>query len=776
MGQFFSQVFTLLTSETGSLAFHLVLAFSVLGAFQITISHSKGEFNPVSRRLALGLAGLLVLQLLLFLVSALGWQGLVNSDKLLPPLDRATILLSTILIVWMWISLQPTRLADTIMLVLMLLVATASVLACVWWINQPAGQDFNFSTLDVIAQGTQILLLVAGGLLLLVTRPPGWSTGLTMLGLMLLGPVLHFLFHQVEGDYSGAVRLSLMAAFPFLLYLPQHIPVSEPEQEASAESEARLGSSGEERDLAVDTPFLQLLGQMVLENDPDSAARTVVASMADFANSDICLLAKIKEDEAVAVVTCGFDRIKGAYLEKIALPIQDIPVFASSYRLGRVRKLKLSGNSPEIAHLTRALDLQETGNVLFMPVLSPNGQPLSGLIFLNPYSETDWTTGEQSTLHLYARALVYLLQRSEERLAATEEIGQAQTMLRLVQEQAQINSFERQKLLDQLLVIQQESSKAGPLSWSVGNGETADLFGEPPGVHFQPSLEEGKPVAQLEGDLRMALQEIIRLRADLAEIESQAALEPVGTPTRLPSLASNHEMIGSIAQDIQESAGSIAENQRLLSAEAVHLEASQRKYLERIGIAASRLSHLAGELVLQSGLQTEAGSASLEELDLLDVVDQVLQAANPRLEAGKIDLQREFPTEPLLVHSSKSILQSVFADLLQNAISASGEQGRIIIRLKLERAEGKQDYVLAQISDSGAGLDDQEQARVFSPPASIIEAQPEEINFAAIRFKIESLQGKIWLDSEIGKGTVFSLLIPVSGGEFDEPPTKDVDT
>ena len=72
---FFSQVFTLLTSETGSLAFHLVLAFSILGALQITFSHSRGEFNPVSLRLALGLGGLLLLQLLLFVISGLGWQG-----------------------------------------------------------------------------------------------------------------------------------------------------------------------------------------------------------------------------------------------------------------------------------------------------------------------------------------------------------------------------------------------------------------------------------------------------------------------------------------------------------------------------------------------------------------------------------------------------------------------------------------------------------------------------------------------------------------------------
>jgi hypothetical protein len=54
------------------------------------------------------------------------------------------------------------------------------------------------------------------------------------------------------------------------------------------------------------------------------------------------------------------------------------------------------------------------------------------------------TSDEQSKLHQYARILVYLLQRTEERLSFTEEIGESQTMLRLVQEQAQLNDIERQ--------------------------------------------------------------------------------------------------------------------------------------------------------------------------------------------------------------------------------------------------------------------------------------------------------------------------------------------
>ncbi|OGO34387.1 MAG: hypothetical protein A2Z16_05295 [Chloroflexi bacterium RBG_16_54_18] len=772
---FFSQVFTLLTSETGSLAFHLVLAFSILGALQITFSHSRGEFNSVSLRLALGLGGLLILQMLLFVISGLGWQGLVDSGKLLPPLDRAVMLISTILIIWMWVSIKPTKLADVVMLVFLLLIATASVLGCIWWINQPEGLSFNYSALDLIAQVTQILFLLVGGFLLVLLRSAGWVTGICMLGIMLLGPIMHFAFQQIQGDYSGAVRLSLIAAYPFLLYLPQHIPALEIRKGESAYKEAPAAAASGEGGGSPDAHFLQSINQMILEIDPDQSARMVASFMVGLAGSDMCLLAKVIEEEQVVVITSGFDRVKRAYLEKMAIPIHKIPVFASSYRLGRMRKLKLTGSSPEMVYLTRAMNVQELGNVLLMPVLSQDGQPLAGLIFLNPYSEVDWTSDEQSKLHQYARILVYLLQRTEERLSFTEEIGESQTMLRLVQEQVQLNSIERQKLLDQLHVIQQETGMVLPIPTTLGENTTGGFTVEPRVSQTHALFDEPGRESKVEGDLRMALEEIIRLRADLAEVEGQLAAGTGNTSSVLPDL-SKSDTIGSIAEDIRDSASSIAENNRvLLEGTSDLLDASQRKYLERINNAASRLRHLAGELILQSGMLTSAAITSMEALDLISLLGNVLLEMTPIVEEKNILLERDFPPEPLIIHSSAVILESIFSDLLKNAIESAGGGGKVGLSLKLERADGKQDFTLAQISDSGEGIDAQEQLLLFSPlmtESQIQTAESEKVNFAEIKMRIESLNGKIWVDSEPGKGTTFSLLLPTSAETTIEAPDK----
>jgi signal transduction histidine kinase len=166
----------------------------------------------------------------------------------------------------------------------------------------------------------------------------------------------------------------------------------------------------------------------------------------------------------------------------------------------------------------------------------------------------------------------------------------------------------------------------------------------------------------------------------------------------------------------------------------------------------------------------------MEDLDLISLLGNVLVEITPLVEEKKILLEQDFPPEPLHIHSSAGILESVFSDLLKNAIESAGDEGKVGLRVKLERAEGKQDYTLAQISDSGEGIGAQELALLFSPlmgESQVQAAQAGGVNFAEIKVRVESLNGKIWADSEPGKGTTFSLLLPTSAESTIEAPDKE---
>ena len=78
----------------------------------------------------------MVPQVLLFVISGLGWQGIINLTVFLPPLDRAMTLIGLIWLIWLWAFPEPSRAADAATTLLTLFVATALALSLAAWGQQ----------------------------------------------------------------------------------------------------------------------------------------------------------------------------------------------------------------------------------------------------------------------------------------------------------------------------------------------------------------------------------------------------------------------------------------------------------------------------------------------------------------------------------------------------------------------------------------------------------------------------------------------------------------
>ena len=125
MGASLGQIFSVLTEPAGSLIYHLILVFSIAGALQSAFVHWRSSEFPQARRTLFGLGMLLAAQLGLFVLTALGSQGLINLTLVLPPLDRALTLFSLVWMIWLWAFPEPSRAADAATWLFTLLVAAA---------------------------------------------------------------------------------------------------------------------------------------------------------------------------------------------------------------------------------------------------------------------------------------------------------------------------------------------------------------------------------------------------------------------------------------------------------------------------------------------------------------------------------------------------------------------------------------------------------------------------------------------------------------------------
>ena len=150
MGAFLSQIVALLTVPPGNFIYHLVLVFSVAAALQSAVLQWRSSEFPQVRRAIVGLGLLLAAQVLLFGISGLAWQGVVNPAAILPVLDRALMVFSIVWITWLWAFPEPSRPADAAAVLLTLFLGAAAGLDLLVWAPRASTQAFNLSLDDLI--------------------------------------------------------------------------------------------------------------------------------------------------------------------------------------------------------------------------------------------------------------------------------------------------------------------------------------------------------------------------------------------------------------------------------------------------------------------------------------------------------------------------------------------------------------------------------------------------------------------------------------------------
>lgn len=112
MNAFTSLILTQLTVPPGDLIYYIVLVFAIASALQSAFNHWRATEFPQARRALVGLGVLLLVQVVMFLFSGLGWQHILDPKTFLPPMDRAFILFSILWITWLYAFPEPSRAAD----------------------------------------------------------------------------------------------------------------------------------------------------------------------------------------------------------------------------------------------------------------------------------------------------------------------------------------------------------------------------------------------------------------------------------------------------------------------------------------------------------------------------------------------------------------------------------------------------------------------------------------------------------------------------------------
>lgn len=794
MDNLLNEIASILTVPPGNLTYHLVLAFSIAGALPAALNQRRGVRPSTNRRLLFGLSLLLIGRVIQFALAGAAWQGLVNGHILLPVVDRAVTLLSILLIFWLWAFPEPLRLADASTLLLALLALTVSILSYVWWSGQQDSSFFNGTFADVLGQGGASGFLLIGGLILAFRRPRGWGFGLSMLALLLTGHVLHLLLPEPESDFAGLVRLAQMAAFPLLLALPQRLDSPETYSvSAGAESLEKAHTAGTP---TINPAILESILSLGTSASPQAISQGAVHAVAEIMRADICLLVSLPDELNEIQVLRGYDLIRQEPFEAPPLNREDAPLLADAFERGRTIKLQASSNATDLKALENVLNLKHTGPLVAAPIRTNTNDLFGALILLSPHANHSWTNDEQKQLETIAAALAQLLQRSEVQATLQAEIVQSHqtqedTQLEIERLQNEIDDL-KNRLQAEQEHHQQVREKAESLAKIVSAHEEteatiAQLQTELETLKSASAPQKGKsskttvPMAtddaQYAGELRLALEEIARLRGALAEVDAKQLDEnddQTAKATKAPAPESVE--IAALVRELRGPMSSIMGYTDFVLGESVGiLGALQRKFLLKVKMATQNLSTLVEELSRLTLPENNTTPRPVEEVNLNVVIDKAISQSSERLQAKNIALNLELPEQLPHVNTDLPTLQQILAGLLENAGSVTPEDGEVILRARVQAEDHEIDYILIQVVDQGGGIPPQDVPRIFSPPDAEAEPVPgvsaNGAGMPKVKALVEQLGGRMWVDSQANAGATFSLLLPVS---VPEPPTDNL--
>jgi signal transduction histidine kinase len=234
------------------------------------------------------------------------------------------------------------------------------------------------------------------------------------------------------------------------------------------------------------------------------------------------------------------------------------------------------------------------------------------------------------------------------------------------------------------------------------------------------------------------------------------------------------EFVSLVSHELKTPMTSIKGYADLLAKGAVGpINDAQSNFLNTIRSNVNRMATLVSDLSdisrIEAGrMRLEYGSVPINDL-ILEVVRSAQTQINEKKQTIELNLCEENPN----VWCDQTRLTQILANLVSNAIKYTPNNGAITISEKKAQNQwdpkGAPDVICLCVADTGYGIAPEDQKKIFqkffrSEDQNIREAPGTGLGLNITRHLVEMQGGRIWFESQVGKGASFYITIPVSSG------------
>ena len=181
--------------------------------------------------------------------------------------------------------------------------------------------------------------------------------------------------------------------------------------------------------------------------------------------------------------------------------------------------------------------------------------------------------------------------------------------------------------------------------------------------------------------------------------------------------------------------------------------------IQRNGVS---LLHLVNQMLDLNRLESGQMQFRLVHADVVPFLSYVCESFQSLADGKQIDLRLHKPEGPIFMDYDADKLLSIVSNLISNAIKFTAAGGSIQFRI-----QQMEQQLHIQVQDNGTGISAEQQAHVFDRFYSWSKEPNEQaqassgIGLALVKELVDAMDGSIKLESELGKGSTFTIMLPV---------------
>lgn len=195
---------------------------------------------------------------------------------------------------------------------------------------------------------------------------------------------------------------------------------------------------------------------------------------------------------------------------------------------------------------------------------------------------------------------------------------------------------------------------------------------------------------------------------------------------------------------------------------AIHDPVNNQRFVRILWQNAQRLSQLTSDLLTLSQIEANAREFEYQRHSLGKLLRLAAEGIRPVIERRELELTVDPVSNEVTVECDASAVQQVLSNLLDNAAKYTGKGGRITLGV-LERETELHVYV----RDTGLGIAEEHIPRLFERFYRVDKARSRELGgtglgLAIVKHLVQAHNGRVWVTSEVGKGSSFIFALPYS--------------